>query len=182
MFLSYARELKFEEHPDYDYLRNLFDKGMFYSNSVLRQLGEQDDGVFDWMILLDQQRVDREERGIGFEKGKYSVQVIPALAPPKQDDPTRSPLSSQVDNSKSISKANGIQSSTRAIIVQRADNSHIRRELSVNPKSSESAVLNTLAPLVNNEIRTSPVNASVAIRQKKKGWFSFCFCGGGAQD
>ena len=33
-YLSYARNLKFEEQPDYDYLRGLMNKGIFDSSSV----------------------------------------------------------------------------------------------------------------------------------------------------
>ncbi|KAJ3202764.1 casein kinase I [Entophlyctis luteolus] len=53
IYLSYCRELKFEETPDYDYLRGLF-------SEVLSRLNEEDDGVFDWMIALDNQRKERE--------------------------------------------------------------------------------------------------------------------------
>ncbi|KAI8930107.1 kinase-like domain-containing protein [Entophlyctis helioformis] len=52
-YLSYVRNLKFEEQPDYDYLRNLM-------NKVLLKMGDQDDGVFDWMIIMDQQRKEKE--------------------------------------------------------------------------------------------------------------------------
>lgn len=38
------RKLGFEENPDYDFLRELFSK-------VLKNIGEVDDGVFDWMLL-----------------------------------------------------------------------------------------------------------------------------------
>ena len=38
------RKLGFEEQPDYDFLRDLFQK-------VLTTLGETDDGVFDWNLL-----------------------------------------------------------------------------------------------------------------------------------
>ncbi|OBZ82406.1 Casein kinase I 1 [Choanephora cucurbitarum] len=44
LYLYYARQLDFEETPNYDYLRELFDK-------VLASLGETDDGVYDWMLL-----------------------------------------------------------------------------------------------------------------------------------
>jgi hypothetical protein len=39
-----VRKLGFEESPDYDFLRELF-------NKVLRRMGESDDGIYDWMLL-----------------------------------------------------------------------------------------------------------------------------------
>ncbi|KAJ3121314.1 casein kinase I [Nowakowskiella sp. JEL0407] len=48
-YLSYVRNLKFEEQPDYDYLRGLL-------NKVLQRYGEVDDGVFDWMIVMEQRK------------------------------------------------------------------------------------------------------------------------------
>jgi len=42
--MNYVRKLGFEESPDYDFLRELFSK-------VLKSTGEQDDGVYDWMLL-----------------------------------------------------------------------------------------------------------------------------------
>ncbi|KAI9320318.1 casein kinase I [Zopfochytrium polystomum] len=42
VYLKYARDLKFDEQPDYDHLRGLM-------NKVLARNGEIDDGVFDWM-------------------------------------------------------------------------------------------------------------------------------------
>ncbi|KAI0346171.1 kinase-like protein [Trametopsis cervina] len=44
IYMHYVRKLGFEETPDYDFLRELFTK-------VLRSLGEEDDGVYDWMLL-----------------------------------------------------------------------------------------------------------------------------------
>lgn len=44
VYLQYTRKLGFEETPDYDFLRDLF-------NKVLKNLGETDDGVYDWMLL-----------------------------------------------------------------------------------------------------------------------------------
>lgn len=43
-YLKYARSLRFDEDPDYDYLISLMD-------DVLRLLGLQDDGHYDWMDL-----------------------------------------------------------------------------------------------------------------------------------
>lgn len=44
IYLNYVRKLGFEETPDYDFLRELFSK-------VLRDLGEVDDGMYDWLLV-----------------------------------------------------------------------------------------------------------------------------------
>ncbi|KAG9036212.1 casein kinase I [Tulasnella sp. JGI-2019a] len=44
IYLNYVRKLGFEENPDYDFLRDLLTK-------VLRNSGETEDGVYDWMML-----------------------------------------------------------------------------------------------------------------------------------
>jgi len=44
IYMNYVRKLGFEEAPDYDFLRELFTK-------VLKTLGEQEDGCYDWMLL-----------------------------------------------------------------------------------------------------------------------------------
>ncbi|GAA5989391.1 hypothetical protein JCM10908_001288 [Rhodotorula pacifica] len=44
IYLNYVRKLGFEESPDYDFLRELFTK-------VLKNRGEVEDGVYDWMTL-----------------------------------------------------------------------------------------------------------------------------------
>ncbi|ORX60415.1 kinase-like protein [Hesseltinella vesiculosa] len=46
LYMQYTRQLAFEQTPDYDYLRGLFTK-------VLQQLGDGDDGVYDWQLLND---------------------------------------------------------------------------------------------------------------------------------
>lgn len=43
-YLKYARSLRFDEDPDYDYLISLMD-------DILRRLGLNDDGHYDWMDL-----------------------------------------------------------------------------------------------------------------------------------
>ncbi|KAJ3101849.1 casein kinase I [Phlyctochytrium planicorne] len=54
-YLNYSRNLKFEQEPDYNYLKGLFTK-------VLQRLNENDDGLFDWMIAMDIQRKEKERQ------------------------------------------------------------------------------------------------------------------------
>jgi len=56
IYLNYVRKLGFEETPDYDFLRELFTK-------VLKNSGEAEDGVYDWMML---------NNGKGWEAGSPS--------------------------------------------------------------------------------------------------------------
>ncbi|KAJ3052246.1 casein kinase I, partial [Rhizophlyctis rosea] len=75
-YLSYVRNLRFDEQPDYDHLRGLL-------NKVLSRIGEVDDGVFDWMIVMDQQRkekerqreAEREARRAQREREQYAAQT-----------------------------------------------------------------------------------------------------------
>ncbi|OBZ87720.1 Casein kinase I 1 [Choanephora cucurbitarum] len=55
IYLQYVRKLGFEETPDYDFLRELF-------NKVLHRMGETDDGVYDWMLLSGKPTETRESR------------------------------------------------------------------------------------------------------------------------
>jgi casein kinase 1 alpha len=48
-YLNYCRDLKFEEIPDYNYLRQLF-------RLLFRTLNYQYDLIFDWTMLLQQQK------------------------------------------------------------------------------------------------------------------------------
>ncbi|KAG7820923.1 hypothetical protein KL942_000211 [Ogataea angusta] len=45
-YLTYARNLRFEEEPNYEYLISLMD-------AALEDIGEVDDGYYDWMKLND---------------------------------------------------------------------------------------------------------------------------------
>ncbi|KAJ3383091.1 casein kinase I [Entophlyctis sp. JEL0112] len=55
IYQNYARDLKFDEQPDYEYLKGLL-------NKVLAKNGFIDDGIYDWMIELDYQRVKKERQ------------------------------------------------------------------------------------------------------------------------
>ena len=61
--MNYVRKLGFEENPDYDFLRELFTK-------VLKTTGEQDDGVYDWMLL---------NNGKGWEAGHVCLVLLLSL-------------------------------------------------------------------------------------------------------
>jgi len=54
-YMRYVRNLEFEAEPDYDYLRSLF-------NNVLKKIGEIDDGVYDWMIVMEKREKARRAR------------------------------------------------------------------------------------------------------------------------
>lgn len=45
-YLSYVRNLGFEDEPDYNYLRGLF-------TTALKNTGEMEDGIYDWMMIND---------------------------------------------------------------------------------------------------------------------------------
>lgn len=61
--MNYVRKLGFEEAPDYDFLRELFTK-------VLKNSGEQDDGIYDWMLL---------NGGKGWEASNVRHHLMPLL-------------------------------------------------------------------------------------------------------
>ncbi|KZT37982.1 kinase-like protein [Sistotremastrum suecicum HHB10207 ss-3] len=79
IYLNYVRKLGFEETPDYAFLKDLFTK-------VLKNTGETEDGVYDWMLL---------NGGRGWEaSSSYSnlLQASNAGAPParpRQDNGRR---------------------------------------------------------------------------------------------
>lgn len=60
IYMNYVRKLGFEENPDYDFLRELFTK-------VLKTTGEQDDGIYDWMML---------NNGKGWEAGHVCIVLL----------------------------------------------------------------------------------------------------------
>ncbi|KAI9344870.1 kinase-like domain-containing protein [Obelidium mucronatum] len=72
IYQNYARDLKFDEQPDYEYLRGLF-------NKVLAKNGFIDDGVYDWMTELDHQR-NKKERQRASEMQKKAAPDVSTAA------------------------------------------------------------------------------------------------------
>ncbi|KAI0225523.1 Palmitoylated plasma membrane-bound casein kinase, partial [Massospora cicadina] len=54
-YLTYVRKLGFEETPEYDQLRLLFDR-------VLKKINEVDDGRYDWVLLKESKSLDTSLR------------------------------------------------------------------------------------------------------------------------
>ncbi|KAJ3029361.1 UNVERIFIED_CONTAM: casein kinase I [Siphonaria sp. JEL0065] len=61
IYQNYVRDLKFDEQPDYEYLKGLL-------NKVLAKNGFIDDGIYDWMIELDHQRSKKERQRASEQK------------------------------------------------------------------------------------------------------------------
>jgi len=76
MYLNYCRGLRFEEQPDYMYLRQLF-------RILFRTLNHQYDYTFDWTML--KQKAAASAAVIG----SNSSQVMQPLAAPTDDREAR---------------------------------------------------------------------------------------------
>jgi len=81
-YLSYVRNLGFEDTPDYDYLRDLF-------TQALRHTGEVEDGEYDWMRL---------NNGLGWEasakQNQSQQQIGPTYISPSNQDLRTFPIHS----------------------------------------------------------------------------------------
>jgi len=75
IYMNYVRKLGFEESPDYDFLRELFSK-------VLKNINEDEDGVYDWMLL---------NNGRGWEAGGAHATAAGSPHTPRHRDPNRRP-------------------------------------------------------------------------------------------
>ncbi|CAO3690033.1 unnamed protein product [Umbelopsis ramanniana] len=78
IYLQYARKLSFEETPDYDFCRELFDK-------ALQRVSEEDDGIYDWMLLKNSQ----------FDEGSSPSPQRGSNLPPKKDRGERQQLTGE---------------------------------------------------------------------------------------
>jgi serine/threonine protein kinase len=80
-YFEYCRSLRFEDRPDYAYLKRLF-KELFYRK------GFQYDNMFDWTVLNLQQERSRmpPERQIGSASGDQRAVDQPPAQQPDRDD------------------------------------------------------------------------------------------------
>ena len=67
-FIQYARELKFEDRPDYNYLKNLIRK-MCENNQLVFNYNK-----FDWQVKKDKMHEEQKENNKEKEKEKEKVQ------------------------------------------------------------------------------------------------------------
>lgn len=72
-YLSYVRNLGFEDTPDYDYLRDLFTK-------ALQSTGEVEDGEYDWMKLNNGKGWDAQQQRASASQGHRGEAVNPSAA------------------------------------------------------------------------------------------------------
>ncbi|TKA72954.1 hypothetical protein B0A55_07544 [Friedmanniomyces simplex] len=72
-YLSYVRNLGFEDTPDYDYLRDLFTKS-------LQSTGEVEDGEYDWMKLNNGKGWDVPQRASQSQAHRGGEAVNPSAA------------------------------------------------------------------------------------------------------
>ncbi|ORX85599.1 kinase-like protein [Anaeromyces robustus] len=71
-YLNYVRHLGFYDKPDYDYLRDLFDK-------ILSDMGTEDDGNFDWIALIrlhQEQKAKKQKMEREKEMKRYQMEKI----------------------------------------------------------------------------------------------------------
>lgn len=62
MYLNYCRGLRFEETPDYMYLRQLF-------RILFRTLNQQYDYIFDWTMLKQRAAASAAASGVSTTQG-----------------------------------------------------------------------------------------------------------------
>ena len=74
IYLNYVRKLGFEETPDYDFLRELFTK-------VLKDRGEVEDNVYDWVMLNDGKGWEAAAAEPPREAAPAPIAPVPSAAP-----------------------------------------------------------------------------------------------------
>ncbi|CAK4028005.1 Casein kinase I 1 [Lecanosticta acicola] len=90
-YLSYVRNLGFEDTPDYDYLRDLFTK-------ALQNNGEVEDGEYDWMKLNNGKGWDVPQR----PSGGHREQANPSNADLHRSNLNRASNTPQIDKEKPL--------------------------------------------------------------------------------
>jgi len=159
IYMDYVRNLKFDEQPDYEYLRNLF-------NKVLSRMGEIDDGVFDWMMVMDKKVEERLKREMEIERMKSQQSTVNATpsSSPAVDEARRNnqrasdiynlknsanPLQYATLNNQRISSANNINST---LLTPNTNN--------LNPNMSQQNITQTSSMNPNYSMSQNFINTS----------------------
>jgi len=159
IYMNYVRTLEFEEQPDYEYLRNLF-------NKVLSRMGEIDDGVFDWMMVMDKKVEERLKREMEIErmKSQQSAANATSSSSPAVDEARRSnQRASDIYNLKTINNApvNPIQFATLNNQRISSANNINTNTSNLNPNMSQQ----NINPTMSNQQINSSLNPNVSMSQ-----------------
>jgi serine/threonine protein kinase len=150
IYMNYVRKLGFEETPDYDYLRGLFD-------NVLKRMGEEEDNVFDWMIKLEEQRKEitrlREKQKSNANNSSQQIQQ-PPQKPTNLSVPGNVVNESITQNASMQVLRGGVDSVDEVANASNSQNlvDDARNQGNVNRKEQ-----NTNSPL-NNEIKMESID------------------------
>ncbi|KAG0776947.1 hypothetical protein G6F62_002701 [Rhizopus arrhizus] len=131
LYLQYARRLGFEENPNYEYLKELFDK-------VLESIGEIDDGVYDWMLLNDGKGWEYRSN---YYRRNTAVAALNNAVTPRQHNTTTPPTTTNTTNNNNNNTNNTSKRYSR----------HTYR--SAQPMLSDTAIIN-YNTMDNNQVQT----------------------------
>ncbi|CAK62845.1 unnamed protein product (macronuclear) [Paramecium tetraurelia] len=109
-YLNYCKHLKFEEKPDYLYLRGLF-------KDAFKKIGFELDQKYDW--IKDDNMIRTQQDLMSAEKQQLQKQLI--MTQPLQQQPPILPKAALngIDSEKKISNTNNQQLSTQQLTAQR---------------------------------------------------------------
>jgi len=88
-YMTYCRDLKFDEKPDYKYIKSLFE-------NLFKDLKYEDDGNFDWVLhkqrLIERRKVAEEEERKSKElknakmRGKLGLKLMSKIAALEEEE------------------------------------------------------------------------------------------------
>lgn len=170
-YLTYVRNLKFEEQPDYDMCRDLMDKGTAVLMQALLGQNQIDDGIFDWMPELDERRVKREvAREREKEKELGRIGETQEVLHTDTTTPTSNFPAQRQSTPFSPNTVNGMHGSSR----RPSNNPEVPKEEAEVPVVVESIAppqLTQSGLVTKDEALQTPKPAAAPL--KKKGKFSF---------
>ncbi|KAF1807188.1 kinase-like domain-containing protein [Mucor lusitanicus] len=152
LYLQYARRLDFEENPNYDYMKDLFDK-------VLNTLGEEDDGVYDWMLLNDGK--GWESRSNLYRNAHRHSAVVALNNAVSSDRPGRQQQQQQ-------------QKQQRRLSSKRYSNQH-NMYRSTQPMLSDAGVVNYRTMDSSHQLLLQQQQQNELLDDQKRGFLSRCF-------